>query len=247
MSFKGKVAVVTGAGQGIGRATALLFAKDGAEVFAADCNESAGRETVAQIAKLGGQARYVYVDIAHRTSVDQMFDEVLRIGGKLDCLVNNAAVATNLRTEEVTEQIISHTLDVNIKGTFYCCQRALAQMKTQGFGKIVNVSSGAGQHGGMVCGGDYAASKGAILALTKRLAKEFGPYNICVNAVAPGMIETPMNANVDDGYEEIAKNTPLRRIGKPDEVGAAIQFLCSEEASFITGATLDVNGGVYMR
>lgn len=248
MQFKNRVAIITGGANGIGAKAASIFSKDGAAVIIADLQEQAGLAMQAHIRAEGGEALFIQTDLSNVDTVFQMVDTAYKTYGRVDFLVNNAGIGTDYPCEELTPALWDRTQAINLKGLFFSCQRALAIMKRQQFGRIVNVASQAGQHGGFLAGSDYASSKGGVLALTKRLAKEYGPYNITVNAIAPGTIATDMVLSQEKSrYESIANSTPLRRLGRPEEVASVMRFLCSDDASFISGATIDVNGGLYIR
>jgi NAD(P)-dependent dehydrogenase (short-subunit alcohol dehydrogenase family) len=239
------VAIITGAANGIGAATALAFAREGARgVVIADVNEEAGRACVQNIsAESSCSCRFFRTDVGIPRDIEALFDFIRAEFSRLDVLVNCAGVCPVLPPEEITVGQWDRTLSINLRGSFLTCQAALGIMKGQRSGAIVNVSSISGRIGGIAAGVDYSASKAAIIALTMSLAKSAGPFGITVNAVAPGFIRTEMTKGF--GHFDPA-TVPLRRIGEPDDVADVIVFLASRRARYVTGETIDVNGGVYM-
>ncbi|HEX8330514.1 MAG TPA: glucose 1-dehydrogenase [Hymenobacter sp.] len=251
--FAGKVCAVTGAGSGIGRATALAFASEGGAVVVADVNEAAGLETVEHIRALGGEAVFVRTDIAQRAEVRRMVAAAVSEFGRLDCAVNNAGITggVNAPTGQYPEDAWAQVLAVNLTGTWYCVQEELAVMLPQGHGTIVNVASAAGLHG-HVNNVAYAASKHGVVGLTKTAALEYATQGIRVNALCPTSIETPMimdgRLNLRHNPEALARfsaQAALKRLGRPDEVAEVALWLCSEQSSFITGHALAVDGGAF--
>jgi 3-oxoacyl-[acyl-carrier protein] reductase len=243
MRLENKVVIITGAGSGIGRETALLFAKEGAKVVVADVNEKAGEETVEQIRK-NGDGFFIKLDVSNREQSKQMAKITLEKYGKIDILINNAGIVQDAFVSKMTEQQWDRVIDINLKGVFNCIQSVVEIMMNQGSGVIINTSSIVGLNGnvGQV---NYAATKAGLIGMTKTLAKELGKKGIRVNAVAPGFIATPMTAAVPEKILEMMKEkTPLRRLGEPRDIANAYLYLASDEASFVNGAVLCVDGGL---
>jgi 3-oxoacyl-[acyl-carrier protein] reductase len=241
VSAAGRTALVTGAAQGLGEAIARALHARGATVVLADVNRD-GAERVA--AELGDRARAAYVDVRERASLAAALDEA----GVVDILVNNAARTVSRPLWEIEPDEWDDVLAVNLRGVFLGCQLAGPTMRERGWGRIVNLASLAGQQGGAVAGAHYAASKAGIIVLTKMVAQELAPHGVTVNAVAPAAVRTPvMDELPDDRLELLRQHIPVGRFGEADEVAALVAFLCSDEAAYITGATLDVNGGLFMR
>ena len=245
--LKDKVALVTGARQGMGKAHALALASQGAKVIVTDIDESECQKVVNEIESQGGEAIALKLDVSSAEEVGRVFDSAVEHFGRLDILVNNAGVFIPKAFLEITEDEWNKVIDINLKGQFLCAQRAAKEMAKNKWGRIINIASiASGQVGiGMEWGSHYTASKGGVIGLTETLAIELAPLGINVNAVAPGAIDTPMlRAGAEE--EELKKwveKIPLKRIGKPEEVSAMVVFLASEEASYITGATFYVDGG----
>ena len=247
-NLQGKVALVTGARRGMGRAHARALAAQGATVIVTDIDQVECEAVIEEIRRAGGQAEALLLDVSNSNSVDQVFDEVVKKFGRLDILVNNAGIYSPKPFLELTEADWSHTLDINLKGQFLCAQRAAREMSKNNWGRIINIASVAsGQVGiGIAGGAHYTASKGGVIGMSETLALELAPYGITVNVVAPGAVDTPMASSVDmpkDVLAGLVAKIPLRRMGKPEEVSAAVVFLASEEASYVTGSTIYVDGG----
>jgi 3-oxoacyl-[acyl-carrier protein] reductase len=239
--LEGRTAVVTGAAQGLGEAIARALHARGALVVVADVN-GAGAERTA--ASLGERARAAEVDVRSRASVERLLADA----GRVDVLVNNAARTVSRPVWEIAAEEWDDVLAVNLRGVFFGCQLAGPRMRDQGWGRIVNMASLAGQQGGAVAGAHYAASKAGIVVLTKIVAAELAPHGVTVNAVAPAAVRTPVFDDLPpDRLEAARARIPVGRFGEPQEVAELVAFLCSEEAAYITGATLDVNGGLFMR
>ena len=244
--LKGKVVIITGGGGGIGLACALAFAAEGARVVVADVNAAAAERAAREVGA-AEQAIAARVDVTSPESIQSMFDAALTAFGRVDVLVNGAGILHRTPIDDLTVEEWDQVMAINLKGVFLCSQAALRVMKPQRSGKIVNLASMGGQLGGIVAGADYSSSKAGVLCFTKSLAKNAGPFGINVNAVNPGVIDTPMTKPW--GPELLQKRideTPLGRLGTAEDVAQAVVFLASDAARFIHGTHLDVNGGVYM-
>lgn len=247
MKLENKVALVTGAARGIGRAIALALAREGADVIVTDVDQVRAEEVVKEINSVGRRANLIKADIAKREEVKELIREALAQFGRIDILVNNAGIIKRGSLEDHSEEDWDRVIAVNLKGTFNCSQEVVPLMKQQGCGRIINISSIAGKVGDLASAPSYGSSKGAVNALTKSLARELAPHGINVNAVAPHAIETEMSAEwPEEKRREIISQIPLGRLGRPEEVAEAVVFLASEGAGFITGEILDVNGGYLM-
>ncbi|MBI4735020.1 MAG: SDR family oxidoreductase [candidate division NC10 bacterium] len=246
MEFAGQTAIVTGTARGFGRAITRRLAWGGARVVAADINVPGAEETVTLVRQDGGEALAVQVDVASAASVEMMVKTALaRFGGRVDILVNNAAIWQLLPTEELSEADWDRVVDVNLKGVFLCCRAVIPVMKQQGRGHIVNIASIAARNGGTMAGVHYVASKGGVLAMTKKLGKELGQYGIVVNGLNPGTSQTEMTATWDPTIiEGIIRNTPLGRTVTPEDIAEVVAFLASDAARFVHGETVEVNGGI---
>jgi len=250
MRFEGKVAVVTGASRGIGRATALALAKEGCNVVVNyEKNQTRAEEVVDAIKRLKVEAIPVKCDVSVRSEVERMFKLTVEKFGRVDILVNNAAVALEAPLLKTTDEIWDRNIDVNLKGVFLCTQTAAAYMAQRKYGKIVNVSSNSGFGMAFIGETAYAAAKAGVISFTKNSAFELGPYGINVNCVAPGAIDTEMlrGDRTDQEYEEVLKGrrerSALGIVGKPEDIANAVLFFASDESHFITGKTLLVEGG----
>jgi len=246
LKLTGKVALVTGAAQGIGKAVALLLARHGADIVVSDINLEKAEETAKEIESIGQKAMAIKVNVASLNDVERMVEAVLKKFGKIDILVNNAGITRDKLILRMTEEDWDIVLNVNLKGTFNCTKAVVRHMAKQRSGKIVSIASVVGEMGnaGQV---NYAASKAGVIGLTKTIAREFAQRGINVNAIAPGYIETPMTEVLSDKVkEELKRLIPMERLGKPDDVAEAVLFLVSEESNYITGQVLNVNGGIYM-
>lgn len=244
----GKVALVTGGGSGIGRASALAFARQGARVVISDINVDGGQATVDAIESAGGQATFVRVDVSQTSDVEAMIKKTIEVYGQLDCAFNNAGVegAVGVSISDYPEDNWDQVIDINLKGVWLCMKYELSHMLRQGGGSIVNTASVAGLVGGTF-GAAYYASKHGVVGLTKAAAIEYGKSNIRVNAVCPGVIRTEMAERIlkDNQAVEgaISAQHPLGRLGAPAEVADAVVWLSSDGASFITGQAIAVDGG----
>jgi 3-oxoacyl-[acyl-carrier protein] reductase len=247
MKLKDRVAIVTGGARGIGRAIALSFVQEGAKVALVDVDKEKLEVLKNENKKEKGKIIAIPCDITKSGDVKEMVDQVRKGFGRIDILVNNAGIIRRGTIETVTEEDWDRVIEVNLKGTFNCCKAVAGIMKQQGYGKIINVSSIAGKMGDITSAPGYGPSKAGIDALTKTLARQLAQYGINVNGVAPHAIETEMSAQwSDERRKEIIASIPLGRLGKPEDVANAVVFLASDEASFITGEILDVNGGALM-
>jgi 3-oxoacyl-[acyl-carrier protein] reductase len=248
MKLKNRVAIVTGGARGIGKAIVRTFVREGAKVALVDIEEIKKLEALKKEAeKMGGEVITISCDITKSSDVNEMVGKVQKAFGRVDILVNNAGIIRRGTIETVTEEDWDRVIAVNLKGTFNCCKAVVEFMKQQGYGKIVNISSIAGKMGDITSAPGYGPSKAGVDALTKTLARQLAPYGINVNAVSPHAIETEMSAQwSEERRKEIIASIPLGRLGKPEDVAEAVLFLASDEASFITGEILDVNGGALM-
>jgi 3-oxoacyl-[acyl-carrier protein] reductase len=244
----GRAAIVTGAGRGLGEAIAVELAARGARVLLADIDGEAAERAAASIRDTGAQAESAALDVADWAAVHQLVADFTSRAERLDILVNNAARSVARSFWEIDPDEWDEVLAVNLRGVVAGCRAAGAIMREAGWGRIVNLGSLAGQQGGINGGAHYAASKAGIGVLTKVVAAELAGSGVTVNAVAPAAIEGPIfDALPAERQEAIAASIPVGRAGRPEEVAAAVAFLTSERAAFITGATIDVNGGLFMR
>jgi 3-oxoacyl-[acyl-carrier protein] reductase len=245
MLLHDKTAVVTGGSRGIGKATIENFFKAGASgVVVADVLEEEGRKTCEEMEKTFGQrCVFVKTNVTNSNHVKEVFRKTMQEFGKVDILVNSAGIVSRTPLVDITEQEWDRMIDINLKGTFLCSKEALLLMQEAKYGKIVNITSVAGQWGGQAASAGYVASKGGIISLTMCFAKNGGPYNINVNAVSPGYVWTEMTK----GFTNFDPNVvPLRRIAEAKDIANVIEFLCTEKSSYMTGAILNVNGGIFM-
>lgn len=249
MRLAGKVAIITGAGAGIGRASALFFAKEGAEVVVADCDPEEGARTVRLIKGNGGVAIFVQVDVSKAANVKNMVKTTVETYGKLDILINNAGIYAQANVVEVAEEEWDRILDVNLKGVFLCSKYSIPEMIKGGGGSIVNIGSEAGIVGikNQVA---YNVSKSGVIALTKSMAIDFAAHNIRVNCVCPGTTETPLvEAALERAPDPAAARRaveevrPANRLGRPEEIAAGILYLASDESPYATGSILSIDGG----
>lgn len=249
MRFENKVAIVTGAGKGIGWGIAKVFSGEGAKVVVVDWDEEAGETRAEEIRQSGGDAIFVNCDVSNEEQVKAMVQATIDKYGRIDVLVNNAGIGVYKTVLETTSDDWDHCLAVNLKGVFLCSKYAIPHMQAVGKGVIVNISS-VHSHATVNGVAPYAASKGGITALTRNMAIDYGPA-IRVNAIAPGWVLTPLIQSIFDGYDDPAEQQRLveqrqvmKRIGRPEDIGHAAAFLASDEASFITGTQLFVDGGL---
>jgi 3-oxoacyl-[acyl-carrier protein] reductase len=239
-----KIVVITGGGSGIGRETAKVLAKEGAKVVVADINMKGCEETVGEIRDSGGEAFAVQLDVSDRRQSRRMIADTVERYGRVDVLINNAGITQDALISKMTQEQWDTVLSVNLTGPFNCAQAVVDVMIEQGGGAIVNAASVVGLYGN-VGQANYAATKAGLVGMTKALAKELGRKGIRVNAVAPGFIVSPMTAEVPEKVLQIMRDkTPLRALGEPRDVANAYLFLASDEARYITGAVLSVDGGL---
>ncbi len=247
MLLQNRVALITGGARGIGRAIALRFAAEGAEVAVCDLDAEGAGGVAEEIRAAGGRASPFQLDAASEEEVKAIFAAVVREHGRLDILVNNAGLCRNVSIEDIDGEEWDRFLKVNLKSVFLCSKEALRFMKERRYGKVISLGSAAGKIGGVVAGAHYAAAKAGVMCFTKSLALQAAPYGINVNAIAPGPIATRMTeewgAALNDAF--VAK-IPLHRYGRPEEVAEVALLLASDRAGFITGEIIDVNGGLLM-
>lgn len=245
--FQEKIVLVTGASRGIGKEIALAFAKEGAYVIVNySGSEQRAKEVVEKMQAVGGNGEIYQCDVSDGTQVKTMIDSIVERHKKIDIIVNNAGITRDNLLMKMTEKDFDDVIDINLKGAFHTSKSAIRYMMKQRSGKIINISSIVGVVGnaGQI---NYSASKAGLLGLTKSLAKEVASRGITVNAVAPGFIETEMTAVLSETVVEgMMKNIPLKKFGKPEDIANVVLFLASEKADYITGQTIEVNGGMNM-
>lgn len=250
MRLAGKVAIVTGGGSGIGRATALLFAQEGARVVVADYAPEGGQETVRMIQQHGGEALFVESDVSNAEDMRRLVQTTVDAYGRIDILVNNAAVTIPASVVDATEEVWDKTMDIDLKGVFLLSKYAIPYLINGGGGSVINMAS--------MCGlvaspnqAPYSAAKGGVVALTRQMAIDYARYNIRVNGIAPSEVRTPMflgfinrAPDPEKKMQELVARIPLGRVAEPEEIARAALFLASDESSYITGVTLPVDGGL---
>ena len=242
--LEGKVSLITGAAQGIGEATALKFAREGAIVVVCDVKQAAIDAVVAQCQAAGAEAVGHVMDVSNRVQIDAVVQAVQARFGRIDVLVNNAGITLDARLQKMTLEQFDRVIDINLRGVFHCAQAVADIMVQQGQGVILNASSVVGIYGnyGQT---NYAASKFGVIGFTKTWSRELGPKGVRVNAVAPGFISTPMVSTVPSKVlDELAEKVPLKRLGQPEEIANVYAFLASDEASYINGTVIEASGGM---
>lgn len=245
MRLKDKIAIITGAASGIGKATAMLFAQHGAKVVIADIDENGANQTVAAIRDAGNEAIYVRTDVTISDDTKQMAQETVKTYQKLDILFNNAGIAMRLPAGELPEADWHRCLDVNLTGVYLCAKAVIPEMQKNGGGSIINMSSIYGIVGADVRAA-YVASKGGVTNLTRGMALDYAADNIRVNCICPGFVETPLVAGVvrtPEEYRNLADKHPMRRLGQPEEIAYGALYLASDESAFVTGIALPIDGG----
>lgn len=243
--LKNKVAIITGAASGIGKATAFLFAEHGAKVVVADIDIHGGKATTAQIQAEANEAKFIETDVTIVSDTQNVVTQTIEAYGKLDILFNNAGIAMRLPVDELPEEDWHRCIDVNLHGVFLCAKAAIPAMRTNGGGSIINMSSIYGVVGADVRAA-YVASKGAVTNLTRGMALDYAEDNIRVNCICPGFVETPLVAGViktPDEYQKFADKHPMRRLGQPEEIAYGALYLASDESAFVTGIALPIDGG----
>jgi 3-oxoacyl-[acyl-carrier protein] reductase len=246
MRLQGKVAIITGSARGIGKATAVKFVQEGAKVVIADIVPDQVNETVEEIKSMGYEAVGVKVDVSNKDDIDNMIKTAVDNFGKIDCLINNAGITADNTLLKMTEEEWDRVININLKGVFNCGQAAAKFMADQGYGVILNASSVVGIYGNFGQT-NYAAAKWGVIGMTKSWAKELGKKGIRVNAVAPGFILTPMTEKMPEKVLDMMKDkAPLKSLGLPEDIANAYAFLASDEARFITGTVLSVDGGLVL-
>jgi 3-oxoacyl-[acyl-carrier protein] reductase len=248
MELRKKVALVTGAGQGIGKAIALGLAREGADIVVNDIDLAGAEGTVREIKKIRSKAKAMVIqaNVADEREVEAMIGRVLREWGGIDILVNNAGIGRPMMVEDMSKSEWDRIVDVNLGGVFNCSKAVIPTMKTRGGGKIINIASLAGKTMSYHGGADYTASKAAVLGFTRHLAFELGPHKINVNAICPGVTITPLVEahSTSEMRKSVVSRTPLRDLVRPEDIADAVLFLASEKARMITGSTIDVDGGI---
>jgi 3-oxoacyl-[acyl-carrier protein] reductase len=243
MDLTGKRAIVTGAGQGIGRAIALKLARQGADCIVDDINPETAPQVAQEIQALGRKAVAVVADVSRRDDVEQMVQTAVREFGGIDILVNNAGIARSNVLARLKDDQWDEVLNVDLKGILYCIQAVIPSMMKQRSGKIISISSIYGRIGAI---GDvnYAAAKSGVVGLTKTVARELARYNINVNAIMPGLVDTALLRGIPEKYlKPMIEEVPLKRIGRPEDIANVVAFLASEDSSYMTGAIVEVTGG----
>lgn len=244
MRLAGKVCIVTGAGRGIGKATAIKFAQEGARVAVCDVTPEWVDDTVREIRQTDGEAVGFIVDVRDRASIERMVKEMVAMYGRIDCLVNNAGIVRDAQLKNMTDEQFDQVIEINLKGVYNCTKAVVEAMLLRQSGVILTTSSVVGLYGNFGQT-NYAASKSAVIGMTKTWARELGRSGIRANAVCPGFIQTPiLSAMPERVLAAMEQKVPLGRLGKPEEIAATFAFLASDEASYINGAVIEVSGGM---
>jgi 3-oxoacyl-[acyl-carrier protein] reductase len=242
-----RIAFITGASRGIGRACAIALSAAGARVVLAARQLDKLEEVAAEIRASGGEAFVVPIDLASQDSIKEAFSKASKEFGRIDILINNAGLTRDGLAMRMKRVDWDAVIETNLSGSFFCIQQVMPAMVRERWGRIVNITSVVGESGN-AGQANYAASKAGLIGLTKSLAQELASRNITVNAVAPGLVETDMTASLTDELKaKFTESVPLKRMGKPEDIAAAVKFLSSDDAGYITGHILDVNGGMFMR
>lgn len=242
MDLKDQIALITGAARGIGKASAKILAEHGAHAIIADLNEASAQEAAREFEQAGLAAEGVLMDVADPASISEVVADLVARHGQIDILVNNAGIVNFNRAGETTLDEWDRVIDINLRGVHLCSQNVIEHMISRRRGKIVNIASMGGQVGGLMVGPDYVSSKAGVIGLAKSYARYGAAHNVNVNAVAPGFIATDMTTGKFN-----PEDVPLKRIGTAEDVAKVVYFLASALSDYITGATIDVNGGVYIR
>ncbi len=247
MLLENKVVIVTGAARGIGEATVRRMCREGASVAAVDIESELMQSVADDVRRVGGQVTAWQCDVAVPAAVEQLVQDVAARFGRLDALVNNAAICPRISIEDMTEAWFDRLMNINLKSVFFLSRAAAEVMKGQHQGRVVNLSSTGGRIGGVYNATVYGATKAGVLAMTKSFARHYAPYNILFNAVAPGAVGTRLiTEQPPEVLQDVIEGAPLKRLADPAEIANVITYLCSEESSWMTGATVDVNGGTLM-
>ncbi len=246
MSVEGKVAVVTGAARGIGAATALRLAEGGAKVALVDIDADETEQVANQLQQRGHDARVFICDLSDVAQIDAVVAEIVEAFGQIDILVNNAGICPRIPLDEMTVEWFDRIVNINMRAVFFLTRAVANDMKKHQWGRVVNISSTGGRIGGVHNSTVYSATKGAILSMTKSMAREYAADGILINSIAPGAVQTRMFDIDPAAKQAYVETVPLRRMATPEELAASIVHLCSSETTWVTGATLDVNGGVVM-
>lgn len=244
LMLEDKIAVVTGGARGIGEGIATTFARNGAKVAIVDINLENAKSTAKNLCKYGVKCISLELDVQNFDAIQEVIDQITNELGDIDIWVNNAGISNSVPIKDLTESEWDIMLDINLKGVVFCSKAVFLKMQKRNKGKIINIASLAGQRGGHYAGVHYAASKGGVIVATKCFALSGAPYNINVNSIAPGLIETNMSEEL--GFSDQVDQIPLGRLGTPEDVGKVALFLASDLSDYVTGQLISVNGGMYM-